>query len=259
MNPLAMPNTGYVPVNRVPTTPLETAQAPVAYPAEYVAPIDGLPILMQAQQPSCVGHGIAWAVMQKEKTAGRPFKLLSPRFVYALSKLTDGIQGDGTSVENALKVAAQYGVCEDEYFPNDVSLSAAEYQDASKITPAAYKNGLQHRISGYHFLSNLTLAGLKNAIYQNDIVIIGMQISDAWWTAPDGTSSWAASDILPLRPPKRNDPTLSNHCIDLYCYNDSIPLDGIMNWWSDEWGNKGTAFFETNDLPYVYEAAVINL
>jgi len=49
--------------------------------------------------------------------------------------------------------------------------------------------------------------------------------------------SWEASDILPIRPPH---PSTSRHCVDLYCYNTDEKLDGLVNWWSDEWGQQGT-------------------
>jgi hypothetical protein len=256
MNPIPMDNTGYIPTNEpmVASAALETAQAPVDYPPVFIAPHEGLPILMQSKQPSCVGHGVTWAVMQKELVRDGSFKLLSPRFLYALCKKYDGLAGDGTSIAVALRLAAEYGICEEKYFPNDVSLSIEQYKDASLIPAEAFENAKQHRIKTYKWVSDLTFRGLRNAIYQNDVVIVGMDISDAWWTAPDGRISWAAPDILPIRPPR---PATSRHCVDLYCYNTDQKLDGLMNWWSDQWGNKGTAFFYGNELPYIYQAAVI--
>src|SRR4051812_47844303 len=125
-----MPNTGYVPVNiPLAAAPLEAEQPPVSYPPVYIAPHEGLPILMQSKQPACVGHGVAWAIMQKELVRDGSFKLLSPRFLYALCKKYDGIPGEGTSIATALWVAENIGVCEDQYFPNDVSLSPSTYID----------------------------------------------------------------------------------------------------------------------------------
>jgi len=62
-----------------------------------------------------------------------------------------------------------------------------------------------------------------------------------------------------IRPPH---PATSRHCIDLYAYNDDAldgKLNGLMNWWSQDWGVKGTAFFYGNERPYIYQAAVIEL
>lgn len=36
-------------------------------------------------------------------------------------------------------------------------------------------------------------------------------------------------------------------------------LNGLMNWWSKDLGNKGTAFFYGDERPYIYQAAVITL
>jgi hypothetical protein len=80
-----------------------------------------------------------------------------------------------------------------------------------------------------------------------------MDNSSAWWTDVNGNVTWQADKILPLRP--RYDG--SRHCIDIYAANTGMSLEAIMNWWSDQWATKGTAFFETNDLPYIYEAAVL--
>jgi hypothetical protein len=145
-------------------------------------------------------------------------------------------------------------VCEEQYFPNDVSLPPEVYCDASLIPAEAFENAKQHKIKDHRWVANRTFDGLRNAIYQNDVVIVGMDISDAWWTAPDGRVSWSAPDILPLRPPH---PATSRHCVDLYCYNTDEKLDGLVNSWSEAWDNKGTAFFYGNELPYIYQAAVI--
>jgi hypothetical protein len=232
MKPTPMRNTGYVPTNEpIPVfAALEASQPPVKYPSIFIAPHEGLPILMQSHQPSCVGHGVTWAIMQKELVRDGSFKLLSPRFLYALCKKYDGINGEGTSIATALWVAETYGVCEDSFFPNDVSLSPEVYKDASLIPQAAMDNALLHKIKSHKWVQDLSFNGLRNAIFQNDIVIVGMDISDAWWSAPDGRTSWDSSDILPLRPPA---PATSRHCVDLYCYNTEQKLDGLMNWWSD--------------------------
>jgi hypothetical protein len=255
-NASPMPNTGYIPTNEpMPASAaLEAAQAPVSYPNIHIALHEGLPVLMQSKQPACVGHGVAWALMQKELVRDGSFKLLSARFLYALCKKYDGIPGEGTSIATALWVAENIGVCEDQYFPNDVSLDPHAYIDLSLIPPEAYENAKLHKSKTHKWVTDLSFNGLRNAIFQNDVVIIGMDISDAWWTAPDGRVSWAAPDILPLRPPR---PMTSRHCVDLYCYNTEEKLDGLWNSWSEAWGNKGTAFFYGNELPYIYQAAVI--
>lgn len=106
-------------------------------------------------------------------------------------------------------------------------------------------------------LSDLSFSGLNAAIYQNGIVITGMEISDQWYTAPNGATSWAADDILPLRPSNPQNPIISGHCVDLYAY-DSLQ-HYILNWWSAQWGYNGRGWYRLNEAPAVYEAAVITV
>src|ERR1700710_2025840 len=100
MIPQPMLNTGYIPINEPVAAFAPIPQTSPVLPSMYVAPITGLPILMQSKQPSCVGHGVAWAMMQREMKRDGSFKLLSPRFLYALSKQSDGLLGEGTSVSH---------------------------------------------------------------------------------------------------------------------------------------------------------------
>jgi hypothetical protein len=60
--------------------------------------------------------------------------------------------------------------------------------------------------------------------------------------------------LLPLVP---NVPPTDRHCIDLYAFNDDSDLLALVNSWSDDWTNKGTAFMYKEEMPYIYEAAVI--
>lgn len=227
-----------------------------ALPASWVTDITPfkLPqnIYMQGKQPSCVAHSVAWAVQYYHwKTTGQVIKL-SPRFLYALCKANDGIPNEeGTYMLTALKMAQKYGVCEDNYFHNDVTLSEADYKDVTKIPQAAYTNAATHKIGTYAFLSDTSKNGLNKAIYQNGVVLIGMKIGQEWWTAENGRVSWAADDILPLRPAAT---VVSGHAIALYAYG---AFNHLMNWWSYDWGYQGHGWFSSNDIPYIYQAAII--
>lgn len=64
MNDLVMNRTGYVPVIQQGTASI--SPQPLEFSGVHVSPIDGLPIFMQAKQPSCVGHTVAWSKMQYE-------------------------------------------------------------------------------------------------------------------------------------------------------------------------------------------------
>jgi hypothetical protein len=221
--------------------------------AIYVAPIDGLPIFMQNKRPTCVSHGISWAKMQYDLKHTGSFKVLSRRFIHALSKLPGQVPGDGRSIDKAIEVAEQYGIPEEQYFPEDDSLSDADYEDASKIPPEAYQNALQHQIGSHAYLTDLSIPGIYQAVVGHDIVITGMDISSAWWTDASGNITWDADKILPLRPGFDG----SRHCVDIYSANTAQNICAIANWWSAQWGLKGVGFFEKGDSQFIYEAVVI--
>lgn len=251
MDPKPMSNTGYIPSHH----PNQPTIAGGAVPSNsiYVAPIDGLPIFMQGTRPTCVSHGVAWAKMQHDLKHTGSFKVLSRRFLHALSKLPGQVPGDGRSIDKVLAVAEEFGIPEEEYFPEDDSLTAAQYEDPSKIPQAAYDNAKLHKVGSHGYLTDLSIPGIYAAVVAHDIVIIGMDISTAWWSDTAGDVTWDADKIMPLRPGYNGD----RHCVDIYAANTGQSLGAIMNWWSINWGIKGTGFFETNDLPYIYEACVI--
>lgn len=260
VEPTPFENTGYIgplpdPRNFV-AEAVQPEMVSTPIPASYVTDITPFKtpqtVFMQGQQPSCVAHAVTWAIQYYFwKKTGQVVKL-SPRFLYALCKTNDGIPTqEGTYLLTALKLAQKYGVCEDKYFPNNVSLMKDVYKDATQIPQAAYDNALKYKIGTYAFLSDTSLQGLNRAIFQNGIVLIGMRIGQEWWTAVSGQTSWAPQDILPLRPPKV---VVSGHAIALYAYG---TFSYLMNWWSYAWGYQGHGWFGANDLPTVYEAAII--
>lgn len=222
-------------------------------------------IFFQQQEPSCVAHGVTWAIMYYHWKATGQLVKLSSRFLYALCKTVDGIPADGgTYLKTALELSQKYGVCEDSYFPNDCTLPVDTYANATLIPQAAYANALNYKVESFSFLSDLSVAALNQAIHQNGIVIIGTDVSDYWWTNTAGQNSWNSADLLPLKPEDATHPINSGHCVDLYAYGE--PWDGThptnmwgMNWWSPEWAYTGRFCYGANYEPTVYEAAILTL
>lgn len=268
---IILKNTGYVrkeadPRNHI----LEAVQPPLAsgaIPVSHVTDITPFKlsqnVFMQNQEPSCVAHSVTWAVMVEHwKQTGQVVKL-SPRFLYAMCKTVDGLPADaGTYLETALNIAKNYGICEDSYFPNNTDLDVATYSNPALIPPEAKVNALKYKIDSYAFLSDRSVSGLNQAIYQNSIVLIGTDVSDWWWTNTAGKNSWNANDLLPLRPIDATHPEVSGHCVALYAYgepwNAQTPTNQwLMNWWGIEWAYGGRACFGANYEPTLYEAAVI--
>lgn len=260
MDEITFLNTGYViphdlPINLDEAAP-ESSPIPTFYkPANIDTFFSSFPWFMQGTQPSCVAHGVTFALMYNIWKSTGKVVVLSPRFLYAICKQNDGIPDqDGTLVKVAFEMAKKYGICEERFFTNNVGLTLADYKDASKIPQEAYQNALQYKLPDYKQITDMSLLGLNKAIYQNDVVLIGMKMCDNWWKREDGVDSWLPNDILPLRPPSAKDPVTGAHVIALYSYGQ---FHHLTNWWSNRWGYQGKGWYGVNDLPSVYEAFVI--
>jgi hypothetical protein len=258
MKPTTFPNTGY----RKPKSPnpnnitLESIQTPLQTTLPSVmTDISMNPLPFQMQQPDCVENGVTWAKQWFDYQSAKVLTPLSIRFLAAVTVVADNIPyEDGTNLEVALRVAEDSGICEESLYATDSSLSTKTFIQFNSIPGTAFENALTHKVGSAVFLTDKSAQGLRNAIQQNGLVIICVEIDDAWWTNKSGTNSWAANDILPIRPPV-NKPTESGHCIVLYGYDQNYFY--FANWWSTQWGNNGLGYFGINELPFISEAAVL--
>ena len=224
---------------------------PVIIPTSWEPDISEVPVYMQSEQPSCGGHAGATLF----GILGNLGTNLSPRFVYALCKKIDGFPGQaGTTGRAIMQVLQKYGVCTNDLFPNDTTLSEVEYADYTKIPPQAFVDALTRRIGAYAQVSDLSFQGIKNAVYQNKLVLVMAQIGNEWWTKPDGETSWAASDLFPLRTPNS---VVSGHFFDDYAYNSSFIY--FRNSWGNTWGIEGDGYYGSNYAPQIKEAWIAQL
>lgn len=251
--------TGYV----KPTTshPSQLALQAVALPKSYITNITPFKapsqILMQNQEPSCVAHSVAWGAMVRWWQATGQIVKLSPRFLYAMAKTIDGIPNDGgTTYQAVLQILETYGVCEDSYFPNDTTLDVDTYTNAALIPQAAKDNAAKYKLTSSQ-LTDLSVDGLQQGIYQHGIVHIGTGVSDHWWLP-----SWAAGDLLPLKPYDAQHPEVSGHAVALYAFG--APWDSVyptnfwgMNWWSSAWAYIGRFCYGADYEPTVFDAYVL--
>lgn len=252
-------NTGYKPPKKEEIDSrnfsLEKAQAPVPFPTSYKTDLSALPILMQAKLPDCVENAVVEVKKYHElKTKGTLYDLSRRSLAIPTVKIDGTPFSNGTNIQVALNVAHNQGIAESQFCVDDHSLSEGTFI-SMPLSADALVNAATHKIQSYAFVTDLSANGLKNAIYQNELVIIGMHIDENWWTSPSGEVSWSSGDVLPLRPPTPNSPSLSGHCVVLYGYDETYFY--LINWWSDQWGNRGYGYFGANDLPTIYEAATI--
>lgn len=268
--PKSMLHTGYKPpLQKDPRNfPLEKAQPVVPFPTSFKTDLTGMPVFMQSEQPDCVENGVTYVKTYFDFKQSGVVTDFSRRSLVIPTVAQDGIPYDeGTSLQTALNVAHNQGISEAQYFSDDHTMTTEAFV-TGPVPPAAVVNALTHKISSYAFVTDLTQAGLQSAIYQNGLVLIGIDIDNAWWTSKTGETSWAKSDILPIRPPTGTaitDTTYSRHIVALYGYDEQYFY--FVNWWSNQWasdlvnGNLGTdggfGYFGINDLPSIYEAATL--
>ena len=224
---------------------------PSSTPISWIQDISTIPVYMQNQQPACGGHAGAIFYNILDNLGNN----LSPRFVYALCKKIDGLNGQsGTTGRAIMQVLQKYGVCTNDLFPNDTSLSEIEYADWTKISPEAYVDALNRRIGAYAQVNPYDFQTIKDAIYTNKIVLVLADIGREWWTDKNGNNSWTASDIFPLRPPES---VVSGHFFVHYGF-DKLYLY-LRNSWSKLWGNNGNGYYGEDYVPYIIEIWIAQL
>lgn len=189
------------------------------------------PILMQAQEPACVSHVVAYMLMKYwYKKTGKIIKF-SPRFLDTLVKRFDGQDRatGGTWPRMVFKLAMQYGCATESTLPNDTTLGVLAYRDDSKLTPAVFADAAQYKIKGFINVP-LDFQSVRAATYLYDGLAMLMQIGSEFWLP-----SWDKVD--PLQPPKV---VVSGHELLQKGYADEV-YNILQNEWSALWGNKGSA------------------
>lgn len=261
MNPTSFKNLGYrPPVQSDPKNwKLESTQPTVPFPIAVTTDITPLKlpenIYMQYQVPDCVENSVSFAQRYLAWKATGQIPNPCRRSLAIRTVAADGQPYEnGTSLEVALKLANTQGIGDAQYFSDDHTLDNPTFYGAS-IPETEVASEPTFKIPSYAQVTDLSVNGLKNAINQNGIVLIGIKVSDWWWTAPDGSTSWDATDILPIRPIDATHPEVSGHCVALYGYDETYFY--FMNWWSPRWGYQGHGWFGVNDVPEIYEAFVV--
>ena len=254
MTPFRFQKLGALPYQRT-GAELRVGQAAAPAPQPYDDPaFFSQPVLMQGLSPECGGYSLAFLLAyllnQQQKLSGS--------FAYAYEKTKDGVpDSDGTTIAAIGTAAQNEGTCLDSLFPDDGVLSAPSEgvrpTPFSAATPQAIQDALTRAGLVPLFLTDLSWNGLQTAIARYKAVILEAQVGDEWYTAPDGQTSWAAADVLPIRPPKT--------VIDAHFFVAGGKYDANDIWfansWSAEWGENGFGWFQQNYLPYIKNAIVL--
>lgn len=251
-------NTGYRPpiASDKRNFTLEKTQPIQPFPAMFITDITKIPVFMQEQIPDCVENAVTFVKKFHEWKKTETVFDLSRRSLVIPTVQRDGFPlSEGTSIENALYVAYKSGIAESNLVPDDHTLDLTTFDNPAVMTPSAVANAMTHQIYSYAFVTDKSSNGLKNAIYQNGVVIVGGTIDDNWWTAPNGTVSWSKADIDPIRPPAANSTSKSNHAFVLYGYDEGGFY--FRNSFSADWADGGNNYIPNSAFGILYEAATI--
>lgn len=204
----------------------------------------------QGQQPACGAH--AGSKLNGLRLSGTRF---SPRFTWADIKTFDGwALEDGTDLRSILKSLTKAGTSNFAIVKNDVGLSLEQYAHPS-ITLSTRTSAAQYAASGYGFITDRTFKGLKQYINDHGPVILLIRVSERFWTAANGQTSWAEKDILPLAVPNAQFPLISGHFVVAHSYDENNIY--FINSFGPTWGRMGHGYFQADYMPYVLDGAAL--
>lgn len=190
-------------------------------------------VMMQNQTPSCVSH--SWVYLMKLYWFLKTGKIVdfNPQFLHILSAFEGAGPDDGRDPATVAQVSQQIGCCTSATLPINTNVSNVQYCDPNVITQAMRDEAAQYKIPGYVQIE-ITQMAIRQGIQTYGAVSMCWSIGTEFYTAPDGTESWAQADIDPLRPPVT---IIGGHEVTGDGWND-IP-DHIINEWSPAWAQQG--------------------
>jgi hypothetical protein len=181
----------------------------------------------QENKNSCVGHAVAGALSLQ------PEAVLSPLFAYDDGLRVQGTPGQdvGTSIRDALKGAAKWGICSYPLLPDDT-------WRWSKPGPKAVADANHHLVTKY--LAVLNLGDAQAALSLMEVVIAGFTIYESFMS-----DKVASTGIIPA--PKRNEAPVGGHAVAIVGYSLAKKRLLCRNSWGEEWGLGGYFW-----LPFSY-------
>lgn len=94
----------------------------------------------------------------------------------------------------------------------------------------------------YAYINKPTWDQIRQAIYQNKVVLALVDVGDACYTP-----SWAEKEILPLKVGNFD----GHHFVILHSYDEQYVY--FRNSWSTAWGRNGDGYFDISYVPHVLE------
>ena len=195
------------------------------------------PVVDQMALGSCVDNAIACGLKEfLMKKCGR-WLHLSRLYLYWYARAIEGTtdQDSGSSVRDAMKAAAIWGIAPEADFPYDISTFTDQPTHEADVHAAG------HKLARYSRVSDLTT--LKMALANNEPVVLGIQV----FSSLEGPEC-AKTGIVTM--PDLGEDSVGGHGVLAVGYDDKTQRVKVRNSWGAAWGVRGYFF-----LPYEFWAA----
>lgn len=208
----------------------------------------------QSQVGICTADSFA---QNASKTLG--YKV-SADFQYLLQKkYVDGNWDEGSSILSALKVGVRYGMLPASAWTfttqADRDAGYAVYVAKLQAITNVQIDGLlalcNDKLTGYGQVTDLSTNGLANAILDSKVgILCRYSVGPEWYTAPDGTITWNAAYIDPIRPPTAAD-VIDGHAINCNYFDFEANPDEFIhaNTWGIDWDLVGDCHIVNSEYP----------
>jgi len=159
---------------------LGRVQEPILIPHSYETDISWLVPLWQDGFPMCGSHSGSHFKAILDYLELKSFLRYSPIYLWKKIKAIDFYAPEqGTDMRSIFKALLSRGVCDYVLLPTDYNESLANHSK-DITTEEQDKNAHPRIISSYAFVSTDT-DSLKQAIYQNKVVLARLDVGDTWW------------------------------------------------------------------------------
>lgn len=203
------------------------------------------PVGDQRSQPSCVAWAVAYtsATFLTAQIAAVPpsaaTQQASPADLYAkLQKLRPTACREGTLITDAFDIMIRDKVA---------SLGTAPYSDSVCRAPLEVR---QFGLAGYRRIETPNAHGIKSALSNNKVLVIGARIYSDFEAFGYGPAKTSVYQI-------RGSATNGGHAMALVGYDDARQAYLIMNSWGSEFGDRGYFWMDyqsfTSSVSEVYE------
>lgn len=166
---------------------LGKVQAPIEIPKTYLTDLSVYPKYYQGSLPACGAHSAAVLKVIQEASETNKIQSFSPRFLWSeIKKIDNHSLEEGTDMRSIFETLKSVGICDYNLIGNDISLSLVEYS-LPDISLAVLDNAQPRIIKSYAFTNSPSLQDIKQAIYQNKVVLLLLYVDEGFFGTTEPT------------------------------------------------------------------------